>query len=165
MYQKYIILDTNILVSWLIQLKIPTLTMIRSLAQTYKFAISEIGYKELYRTAYKIYVKDDVSVPGEWEEVFERIEKAVHSGLFCFFTPINVIQLKDDPRAEKYYHLRKQDYNDLFFLDLAVFTSADYFITRDCKLLKSIGASEVNSVQFYQTTIIHQTHMMNVLGL
>ena len=165
MYQKFIILDTNILVSWLIQSKPASIRLVRSLVSSYKLAICETGYKELYRTAYKIYLKDKKLKLGEWEEISSRIEKAINSNLFSFFIPINFIPLKNNLNDVKYYQLRKQDYNDLFFLDLAVFTSSVYFITRDLKLLDSIGASEYTSVEFYKTTVIHQTHIMQQLKL
>lgn len=95
MYQKFIILDTNILVSWLIQSKPASIRLVRSLVSSYKLAICETGYKELYRTAYKIYLKDKKLKLGEWEEISSRIEKAINSNLFSFFIPINFIPLKN----------------------------------------------------------------------
>jgi predicted nucleic acid-binding protein len=164
MESRYLILDTNVLVPWFIQLKKPTIEMMELIIPDYTIAISYIGYRELYRTSYKMFLEPKNKIPGNWDQISGRIETFVNSNIFEFFNPYNVIQLKNDPKADKYYQLRKQDYNDLFFLELAIFTSAEFFVTRDLKLLKSIGASETESVKFYETTIIHQTQMMNQLG-
>jgi predicted nucleic acid-binding protein len=64
--------------------------------------------------------------------------------------------MKGDVKDAQYQSLSRTDPKDLFLLDLALYINASYLITRDYRLLESMGGAKNMPIMYYTTLIINQ---------
>jgi predicted nucleic acid-binding protein len=153
---KPIIFDTNIYLSAFLQCTEISKSIITHGVINFGVVISPIQYREIISVFHRLAFSPKNAGKYSYDDAFLLLEEFVKLEQVEVCSPLNIFHLKHDLADTKYQSLAKTDPKDLFLLDLALFVNASYLVTRDLRLIESMGGAKNIPVMYHSTMVVNQ---------